>query len=57
MVHKLAGRHGELLFRYEADPTGYGLQRSISAFRIRLGVHRPFADPRPPGRALEDQPP
>jgi transposase len=39
LVHKLASRHGELLFCYEAGPTGYGLQRQIAA----LGHGRSWA--------------
>src|SRR3954451_3311792 len=31
LVTKLAGQYGQLLFCYEAGPTGYGLQRQISA--------------------------
>ena len=31
LVTKLAGKYGRLLFCYEAGPTGYGLQRQISA--------------------------
>src|SRR3954462_9189327 len=31
LVTKLAGKYGQLLFCYEAGPTGYGLQRQICA--------------------------
>ncbi len=31
LVSKLASRHNELLFCYEAGPTGYGLQHQIAA--------------------------
>src|SRR5215213_1900640 len=31
LISKLSGKHCELLFCYEAGPTGYGLQRQISA--------------------------
>ena len=41
LVHKLASRHGELLFCYEAGPTGYGLQRQIAALPSGYQGFRP----------------
>ena len=57
LVSKLASRHGELLFCYEAGPTGYGLQRQITALGHECAVIAPVADPQAPGRARQDQPP
>ena len=41
LVHKLASRHGELLFCYEAGPTGYGLQRQIATLGHDCAVIAP----------------
>ena len=48
LVTKLAGKYGRLLFCYEAGPTGYGLQRQISArpAASRRRTH-PDLSPRP----------
>jgi transposase len=56
LVHKLASRHGELLFCYEAGPTGYGLQRQIATLGHDCAVIAP-SHPQAPGRTREDQPP
>ena len=40
LVTKLAGKYGRLLFCYEAGPTGYGLQRQISALGHDCAVPR-----------------
>ena len=32
LVNKLTGKYQQLLFCYEAGPTGYGLHRQITAF-------------------------
>src|SRR3712207_4097706 len=45
LVSKLAGRHSELLFCYEAGPTRYGLQRPVSALRHEGGVIAPSLIP------------
>src|SRR5215216_312184 len=49
LVSKLAGRHSELLFCYEAGPTGYGLQRQISALGHECAVIAPSLIPKRPG--------
>src|SRR3954462_13125103 len=46
LVSKLAGRHSELLFCYEAGPTGYGLQRQISALGHECDVIAPSLIPK-----------
>ena len=45
LVHKLANRHGELLFCYEAGPTGYGIsapfRQALSALALLWAVGIP----------------
>ncbi|WP_404295580.1 IS110 family transposase (plasmid) [Microvirga sp. RSM25] len=53
LVHKLASRHSELLFCYEAGPTGYGLQRQISAFGYDCAVIAPSLIPKRPGERVK----
>jgi transposase len=53
LVHKLASRHGELLFCYEAGPTGYGLQRQISALGHECAVIAPSLIPKRPGERVK----
>src|SRR4029453_17262455 len=49
LVTKLVGRYGRLLFCYEAGPTGYGLQREISALGHDCAVIAPSLIPKRPG--------
>jgi len=53
LVHKLASRHGELLFCYEAGPTGYGLQRQISTLGHQCAVIAPSLIPKRPGERVK----
>jgi transposase len=53
MVNKLAGRHSELLFCYEAGPTGYGLQRQIAALGHECAVIAPSLIPKRPGERVK----
>src|SRR4051794_40963039 len=53
LVSKLAGRHSELLFCYEAGPTGYGLQRQISALGHECDVIAPSLIPKRPGERVK----
>jgi transposase len=53
LIHKLASRHGELLFCYEAGPTGYGLQRQISALGHECAVIAPSLIPKRPGEGVK----
>jgi transposase len=53
LVHKLASRHSELLFCYEAGPTGYGLQRQISALGYDCAVIAPSLIPKRPGERVK----
>ena len=53
LVSKLASRHGELLFCYEAGPTGYGLQRQISALGHECAVIAPSLIPKRPGERVK----
>jgi transposase len=53
LIHKLASRHGELLFCYEAGPTGYGLQRQISALGHECAVIAPSLIPKRPGERVK----
>src|SRR3712207_5704834 len=49
LVRKLAKRHGRLAFAYEAGPTGYGLQRQITALGHDCVVVAPSLIPKRPG--------
>jgi transposase len=53
LVHKLASRHGELLFCYEAGPTGYGLQRQIATLGHDCAVIAPSLIPKRPGERVK----
>src|SRR4051794_41883458 len=57
LLSKLAGRHSELLFCYEAGPTRHGLERPNPGPRAWGGVIAPpFVPQRPRGRG-ENHPP
>ena len=53
LVSKLSGKHRELLFCYEAGPTGYGLQRQISALGHECAVIAPSLIPKRPGERVK----
>src|SRR5215204_5523099 len=53
LVSKLASRHSELLFCYEAGPTGYGLQRQIEALGHECAVIAPSLIPKRPGERVK----
>src|SRR5215203_1770350 len=53
LVTKLAGKYGQLLFCYEAGPTGYGLQRQISALGHDCAVIAPSLIPKRPGERVK----
>lgn len=53
LVGKLAGRHSERLFCYEAGPTGYGLQRQIAALGHECAVIAPSLIPKRPGERVK----
>jgi transposase len=53
LVSKLASRHSELLFCYEAGPTGYGLQRQVSALGHHCAVIAPSLIPKRPGERVK----
>src|ERR1051325_4263692 len=53
LVAKLAGKYGRLLFCYEAGPTGYGLQRQVSALGHDCAVVAPSLIPRRPGERVK----
>ena len=53
LVGKLASRHSEVLFCYEAGPTGYGLQRQISALGHECAVIAPSLIPKRPGERVK----
>ena len=53
LVTKLVGRYGRLLFCYEAGPTGYGLQRQISALGHDCAVIAPSLIPKRPGERVK----
>ena len=53
LVNKLASRHGELLFCYEAGPTGYGLQRQIATLGHDCAVIAPSLIPKRPGERVK----
>jgi transposase len=56
LVSKLSGQYRELLFCYEAGPTGDGLQRQITELGHKCAVIAPPLVPKRPGEC-EDQPP
>lgn len=53
LVRKLAARHSELVFCYEAGPTGYGLHRQIKALGHECIVAAPSLIPRRPGQRVK----
>src|SRR5918912_3271760 len=53
LVTKLAGKYGRLAFCYEAGPTGYGLQRQISALGHDCAVIAPSLIPKRPGERVK----
>src|SRR5690242_6385179 len=53
LVARLAKRHRRLAFCYEAGPTGYGLQRQISALRHDCAVIAPSLIPKRPGERVK----
>ena len=54
LIVRLSGRYGKLHFRYEAEPTGYGLYHQIEALGHPCLVAG--TDPEAAGRAGEGQP-
>src|SRR3712207_540282 len=53
LVRRLAKRHQRVLFRSEAGPTGYGLQRQIAALGHDCAVAAPSLIPRRPGERVK----
>ena len=53
LVTKLASKYGRLLFCYAAGPTGYGLQRQISALGHDCAVIAPSLIPKRPGERVK----
>jgi len=53
LVRKLAKQHGRLAFAYEAGPTGYGLQRQITALGQDCVVVAPSLIPKRPGERVK----
>jgi transposase len=53
LVTKLAKRHGELAFCYEAGPTGYGLHRQITRLGHECIVVAPSLIPKRPGERVK----
>ncbi len=53
LVTKRAGKHGRLLFCYEAGPTGSGLQQQISALGHDCAVIAPSLIPKRPGERVK----
>ena len=53
LVTKLAGKYARLLFCSEAGPTGYGLQRQISALGHDCAVIAPSLIPKRPGERVK----
>jgi transposase len=53
LVAKLARRHAELHFCYEAGPTGYGLYRQIQALGHACTVVAPSLIPKKPGERVK----
>src|SRR4051794_41778019 len=57
LVSKLASRHSEVLFCYEAGPTGYGFQRPIAGLGDDCAVIAPPLVPQRPGGRVQTHPP
>jgi transposase len=53
LVGKLAARHGQLCFCYEAGPTGYGLYRQLCALGHECLVVAPSLIPTRPGMQIK----
>ena len=53
LVSKLSSKHRELLFCYEAGPTGYGLHRQVSALGHECAVIAPSLIPKRPGERVK----
>jgi transposase len=53
LVRKLVKRHPRLAFAYEAGPTGYGLQRQITALGHACAVVAPSLIPKCPGERVK----
>ena len=53
LAAKLAKRHGNLHFCYEAGPTGYGLHRQLTQLGHRCSVIAPSLIPRKPGDRIK----
>src|ERR687894_979212 len=53
LLTKLAGKYRRLLFCYEAGPTGYGLQRQISALGHDCAVIASSLIPKRPGERVK----
>lgn len=53
LVSKLSGKYQQLLFCYEAGPTGYGLHRQITALGHDCSVIAPSLIPKRPGEHVK----
>ena len=53
LVSKLIGKYQQLLFCYEAGPTGYGLHRQITALGHDCSVIAPSLIPKRPGEHVK----
>jgi transposase len=53
LATKLASRHGELRFCYEAGPCGYGIQRQLAGLGHDCVVVAPSLIPRKPGERIK----
>jgi transposase len=53
LATKLATRHGQLHFCYEAGPTGYGLYRQLTKLGHQCSVVAPSLIPRKPGDRIK----
>jgi transposase len=53
LTTKLASRHGELRFCYEAGPCGYGIQRQLAGLGHECVVVAPSLIPRKPGERIK----
>ncbi len=53
LVTKLASRHGDLRFCYEAGPCGYGIQRQLAGLGHECAVVAPSLIPRKPGERIK----
>ena len=53
LVTKLASRHSELRFCYEAGPCGYGIQRQLAGLGHECAVVAPSLIPRKPGERIK----